>query len=489
MAVAAEQFDPVAQYQLVDAIPELAYARDIERSDAYRVLNQRKVNHQHGAELFDLPLQIDALSTAHIVLEAAERHGESSPEHLEKLKGHELNCRRLVAEWYRKKKPEHFPDVRHVFDEETEDFFSHGLSASQMTYNALTPIPDDPEEEVRRINERVEDATPRIARALGGITLGATVIRTISECTNKAIADYAEDIALKKPHRGYGGYVPEIEKLMIRDIKLDTKTKDRFEEQIGLPGIYITHAIIQETLKHRGLHVEHMDKTQLHGAQILAGDDLMEFVAQLDKVASEQWCTEIFMGEVVAQNTIKDYAGFRQEAKLRQDYLEDMTQTVASFVLDLARDNVDRRQAPAMVEDFVKMLLLEIGKTDQEVAVQMFDERTALGLQKVAYLERSGQYEQAFELMQEVQKAAPGGGYCGGASCGLESVNTWNTEGKELAKKLNAKPGDAIVRDKVRACKCGRLGVVYAYNSRKVNKYCQGCSAYESKVSISTKEA
>jgi hypothetical protein len=488
MAVAAECWAPestATTYRFVDSIPEVALERELVRNSAHALLETRR--HQHATE--HAPLPIDALSTADEVLRTLRQFGAESDEHKERSAALRLDCQRLVAEWYRKKKPEYFPPVRHIFDEDKQEFFSHGLSIRQMTENALVPLANDPEEEARRINERVEDATPQILRRLGKIAIGEESIVTFSECTDKAVTDYTNDMRAGRPHAGYNGYVPEIEKIMIRMIRPDSVSNDRFEEQIGIPGTYITHDIIQDALKRRGIDATQLDKTGLHGAQLLVRDDLMEFVRLLDDEASEQWCTPVFMGEAVHDLTdtpeafVKDYEGFRGEALARQAELADQVDTVANFVLNLAEEQADRRRAPALVEDFVKKLLLDLAKHDQSVAEQMFDGKTAAGLQQVMRLERQGDYEKAFTLMQTIEKAAPGGGYCSGGSCGLESVDVNSDDGKALASKLGASNGDTIVKDKERACKCGSKSIVYAFNNKKVNKLCQNCGAFESKVS------
>jgi hypothetical protein len=376
--------------------------------------------------------------------------------------------------------------VRHVFNEDKEEFFSHGLSIRQMTENALTPMTDNAEEESRRINERVEDATPHIVRKLGSIALGDVAIRTISECTDKAIEDYAYDMQYNRPHGGYNGYVPEIQKVMIRDIRLDPTSNDRFEEQIGLPGTYFTHEVIQEALVKRDADVRFMDKTQLHGAQLLVKDDLLDFVKLLDETAREQWCNEnIFMGEEVEPGHPKNYHTFRQEALIRQEGLKDMAEVTAQFVLELAVEATDRRKAPAHVEEFVKRQLLAIAKHDVVIAEQMFDKQTADSLQHIGTLEAAGMFEEAQRLMLDVEKTAPGGGFCGAGSCGLESVSLNTQEGKDLMGKLKVKAGDTVLKDTERKCKCGSKSIVYAFNKYKVNKFCQSCGSFESKITKS----
>lgn len=468
-------------YQLIDDIPEVREARLAERSAAEILLEQRREDYQLTGELTYEP--VDALSTAQNVLTVRSIYGKNSEQYDESYTGLLLDCQRLVGEWYRKKKPEYFAPVRHVFDESKEEFFSHGLSIRQMTENALTPIADNPEEEARRINERVEDATPQIVRNLGKIALGIQAIRTISECTDKAVEDYTLDQQLGRKHQGYNGYVPEIQKLMIRDIRLDPESSDRFEEQIGIPGTYITHEIVQMTLDRKGVHVSDKDKTALHGAQIIAGDDLMDFVAELDQVASEQWCTTVFMGEEVAPGHPKNYETFRQEALQRQEELKGWAETVALFVLDLAEHDFDKTKAPAHVEEFVKDILLNLAKKDQTIAQQMFDQQTADRLKAVVCLENQGRFAEAQLLWEETRDQAPGGGFCGAGSCGLEGVVSGSKEEAELRKKLNAESGDTIVKDKERACRCGKKSIVYAYNKNKVTKYCESCHAFESKVS------
>lgn len=480
MAVSAEA--PIKNYQFADAIPEVAAARHGIRVEAEAVMDARRLGIPDAAGEARL-LPIDALSTARAVHEAAEIYGEGSPLHVEKLAGLELDCQRLVAEWYRKLRPEWFPEARHYFDNDTQSFFSHGMSIRQMTTNALVPMPDNPEEEARRVNERVEDETPLIVRNLGGLALKGAKIRTISECTDWAQRQYAADRMTGAKHGGYGGYVPELDKLAVRDIRIDETTGDRFEQQVLLPGEYLGRSIIQMALGRRGLDAGQLDKTGLHGAQILAEDDLMDFVALLDSVASEEWCTNIFMGEEVAADFVKDYARFRREAISRQESQKDMARTVANFVWDLAADQVDPRKAPAMVEAFVKKMLLDLGKQNPTAAEDMFNKETAVGLQDVAQLEAAGRFAEARALMLEVEKAAPGGGYCGGGSCGIESFDENSSKGREIKDKLEAKSDETLVKDKERSCKsCSTRGsLYYAYSPTKVKKYCDSCGAREFK--------
>lgn len=483
MAVAAHETFESEQYIFVDQIEELRLARLDERIAAEDLLEERRETYEATGVLPYEP--VDALSTAYSVLDARWQYGEDSWQFEEKWEGLLLDCQRLIGEWYRKKRPEYFAPTRHIYNETEEEFFSHGLSIRQMTENALTPIADNPEEEARRVNERVEDATPQFIRGLGGIAIGDVAIRTISECTDKAVEDYTHDLGQGNKHRGYNGYVPEIEKIMIRDIRLDPFSKDRFEEQIGIPGTYITHEVVQTALARKGVEAAHMGKTELHGSQVLVKDDVLAFARLLDETAKEKWNLinkDIFMGEIVELDHPKDYAKFKQEALARQEELKDWAETIALFVLDLAEDDFDRKKAPSHVEEFVKAILLDMARKDNVVAEEIFDKDTAERLVRVNELESRGLYDAARLLLEETRQEAPGGGFCGAGSCGLEGV-TSNKEDQALRKKMGAEDGDILLKDKERACRCGKKSIVYALNKKGFIKFCEGCGASEKKTS------
>jgi hypothetical protein len=67
-------------------------------------------------------------------------------------------------------------------------------------------------------------------------------------------------------------------------------------------------------------------------------------------------------------------------------------------------------------------------------------------------------------------------------SCGLAPVDLSGEAGETLKKNLRAEADDKIIRDAVRACICGEKSIVYAYTLVKVNKYCESCGAFESKI-------
>jgi hypothetical protein len=451
-----------ASYMPVDAIPELAAARLIGRREAYEVIEQnRQLLRDGNFEAVSIP--VDALGTARRVAINRQLYGETSPEAAESFRGLELDSERLLAEGARKNTYEYFKPLRQVRNDKTGDYMSHGQSILIMTEKALTPVAE-PEELDRRINEYIEEVT---YKTIGGLALSeAVTVRTISECTDWAI----KSLELN-PKNSHGGYVPEIEKFMIRDVKFDSITRDRYEEQMGLSGKYITHEVITETLKRRGLKGDMSSKTKLQGTQMLVDDGLIEFVADLDRVASELHGQEIYLGEVLAAEQIRDYSRVCQEAEIRQHKLAPKPKELAEFIMGLELANTDEWLALGLVEARVKTILFDMVRVDHSLAAIVFDKATERGLQEVAYLQSIGQNSEAQSLLSKVENQAPAPGYCGAGSCGLESIGLGSDEAKKM-KELGLDSQGAL-KDTERSCPCGQKKVVYDLKSGK--KGCLAC--------------
>lgn len=449
-------------YISADSIPTLRAAREQERAASYELMAARAMQMDYG-EYAVAP--VDALSSGHRVLAAEATFGSNSVEHQLASKSLHKDCVRLLAEWRRKYKPESFEPIIHTRDHATGEFIADGRSTRTMNQDGLIPTAYA-EEDSRRVNENVEDFTSMHAHRLGGFTLGQTVrMRTISECTDWSIQLFEID------GKSRGGYVPEIEKLMIRDMDL-TDPNARAQEQLGLPGTYITHYVIQQALLRQNFDARDMDKTQLHGTQLFVGDDIFEFAALLDEVASEEWCTEIFMGEEVPKGTRKDYEAFRREAIARQELLDSDASMVADFVLELCESETDPSKALLYVEEFVKQLLITKSQDNLDITTEMFDDQTLRGLQEVQFLQQMGLLEQAQERLVDVVAQAPGGGFCGAGSCDLERARISGDEADKI-KELGFDPKDTLVDKGNRKCSCGKKTVVYDLKQKQ--KGCTTC--------------
>lgn len=454
-------------YLSVDFVPVLQEARQNARVEAWEILENNRQLLIDG-EFDAVPLPVDALGTAKRAVDAKIALGVDSETYESLHAGLVLDCRRLYAEAARKKTYEYFPPVRHEYHPGTGEYFSHGQSILAMTELGLSPISEQEERE-RRVNERVEEMT---YKTIGSIGLSQTVrVMTVSECT-----DWAIDAHARNSKGGFGGYVPEIEKLMIRDVVFDPVSNDRFEEQVGLSGKYITHEVVTAALGRRG-HATLTTKTEVHGTQLIHDDDLFEFVELLDTVAGEFYGEEIYMGEVLPPGRVRDYASVRSEAEARQVKLEHEAGELADFVLGLAESSVDRWAAVGMVEAHVKRRLINMADKDNSVAADIFDERTAKGLQEVAYLRSVGRMDDAQNRLLDVEAQAPEPGYCGAGSCGLDTVKSGSKE-DELAKELGFSDSKDLLRDKERKCKCGSKTILYDLKKRQ--KGCTSCKKTES---------
>jgi hypothetical protein len=450
-----------SNYAFLDSLPDFYTARQEAKLEAYSIVEKNRQYLRDG-EFHMVSMPVDALGTAKRVRNAAEIYGHNSEQYVDRFNGLVLDCGRLLSEAARKNTYEYFPLEKHEFNEEDQQYYSHGMQILAMTEAALTPVAE-PEEVERRVNERVEEISYGIGRTA---LVGSVKIRTVSECT-----DWAID-ALEGSSTSCGGYVPEIKKLMIRDVSYDGD--DRFQEQIGVSGVYITHEVILEALEIKGVEAATLSKTELHGAQFTAEDDLIEFVALLDEVASEYSGISIFLGEAVDEDLSKDYSTVRDDAVSRQKKLEEKSNELAYTVLNLEAENVDDWAAVGIVEAKVKSMLLQISKQDSSIAASAFDKNTEKGIQEVVYLQAMGRFEEASKKMQEVEDQAPAPGYCGAGSCGLESLSSKSDDGLK-AQEIGLDSSEGLIKDKERSCvKCHKKAVVY---DLKGKKGCVNCGA------------
>lgn len=470
MAAAAEQITYYSELS-----PVLVSVRAAARQQAHKSVEARR-EQLRNADYDAVPLPVDVLTSAQAVVAAGTEQGPDGPSTAERYAGLRLDCHRLLAEAARKNTYEYFPPLLQTFDSERGEYFSHGFSILDMTEAGLTPIAE-PEELERRVNERVEEATYQaigqlavLGRALAPETEPKAAarrrIRTISECPDWAIAAHQQ-----QSNGGYGGYVPEIQKFMIRDVVFDTATGDRYEEQVGLPGLHITHDVITEVLEARGVEAATtLTKTELHGLQLVADDELLDFVATLDKAASQRHGIPITMGEPAAE--LVNYQAIPAAARARQSALETQASRLADDILAMAVANVDRWAATGIVGQYVKDILFSIARTDSTQAAAMFDHRTARGLQEVSFLQQLGEYDQAQARLSQVEASAPAPSYCGAGSCGLEKISA--SDSKSSTMKEMGLDSSTSLKDTARRCpKCSKKEIVY--DLKKKVKGCTGC--------------
>ncbi len=491
------EYSPVSpEFQAAQFMPDLMEDREIARIEARAILEHNRQLLRDG-EFDAVPIPVDPLSTADLVIEAREKYGKGSIEHKTAEQALELDCHRLLLEAVRAKTWEYFPKSQQEYDPGTGYYYSHGYAIATIVDNGLSPV-SEAEEVDRRLNEAVEERT---YMSIGRRLLGNTVevnpvpeivnVATISPCTNWALQRYKDGKT-----DGFGGYVPSKDRRMIRNVRFDSTLGYREEDQIGASGDYWDDDVISDSLHILDSRLEgvDMDRTYVHGTQMVTNREIgvWDYAELFDILASKKHGVTIFMGELVEDGHPRDYEAAKLEAARRQAETLAASQSLAGDILVLAESGIDHWAANAFVEELVKKEMLTICEAEPEKAAEMFDEATVDGLKEVQRLISIGDDVAAQLLRKQVEFNAPRPEFCGAGSCGLESVDPNSAEGKELYKKVGAEEGDIVLRDVVRACdECGKKGgVIYAFVRRKedtqgkskVNKYCQNCEAFEHKM-------
>lgn len=456
----------------VDNIPEILFARVRAEQEARKILENNRQLLRDG-EFDRVPLPVDPLGTAHRVVAMKLEYGVASTEYQESFAGLLLDSTTLLSEAMRKNTSEVFEGTIQQFDPATEEYFSHGVAMTDITKNGLSPLARPEEIDIRKhdhVGERTNQVIP-IIKNLGHLALKETVtLRSISECPDWAIEAYESD-----SKASHGGYVPGIKKLMITDIRFN-ETDLREQQQVGLSGLYITHDVITTVLEQQGAIEagKNLTKTELHGKRFIdkSNTGILSFVEQLDIEASRRSNKTIFMGEVVDDDYGKDYDSTVVEAEERRRRLASKPLQLAEYLVSLEENQTDRWAAEALVDNFLKTMLLEVVRKDPSQAEGVFDKATAEGFIEVARLEGLGQFEEARAVQTAVEKAAPAVSFCGAGSCGLESVKALSDEAI-TARSLGL--GNELLHDTVRRCPNKDCKKKTVYYDKKGNKACTSC--------------
>lgn len=477
-----------------DSVTALSDVRIQSDQVSADILKSRMQSLREG-DVANVPYAVDSLSTAALAVDASEKYGTASAEYAEKRRGIVLDCERLLAEAHRKLSWEYFARERQVYDPERRSYMGYGRALIDIVTNGITPVAE-PEEQDCRIAERREEVTVRhigemLMKATGvlspeafpQVSLADELVKsvdstsstdrfvsvlTISECT-----DWAIDAYEKNPDGAFDGYAPPIEKLMVRVIHIDPTSGSRYEEQVGVSGLYINHKVINRALQMIGVIPKgrELTKTEVRGKQLIntSGGSALEMLALLDQLASEDSRQLIFMGEPVDASHLQDYDAVPDQAANRQIQQQSDAEVLADFVMELAANGTDSWAANALVGRFVTKQIFEAVKGKPQEAAIAFDAKTAAGVQEVSYLRSIGHMNQANYLEQVVEAKAPPAGFCGAGSCGIVGVDASSADG--LAAKalgLKAENGE-LLKDSERSCPdCNKMEVMYDSKGNKV---------------------
>ena len=480
MAVLAElqptlyepQFD--IGYSFVDQSPLLAGVRAAARSEAYEIIEQQRTQIRN-ANYASVSLDVDPLSSAQAVIEQRTIYGETSPAAEERFMGLQLDCARLLGEAARAKTYEYFEPMLQTLDPVSGDYFSNGYSLNKITQDGLSPVAV-PEELERRVNERVEEVTYRAIGQLAVLGLNLQPeevsseprrIRTISECP-----DWAHEALANG--RNTGGYVPEINKFIIRDVTFNADGS-RHEEQMALPGNLIDAHVIRDLLEAEGLAARQLSKLELQSRQFEVTDSLLDFVAKLDVIASQKLQQPIFMGEPAAESATNIiYQQIPAEAALRRDAMAQQATELAETLISLEQIGTDHHAANGLVANLVQQMLLDVAEADPEQATFSFNKEVVANFKAARVLHQQGRHDEAIALVAETKASAPPVSYCGAGSCGLEKGDVVGDKAKVM-KEMGLETSGSL-KDTERACpKCHKKEVVYDLKNKV--KACTNCKS------------
>lgn len=484
-------------------IPELNHTIQAADAESARIYESHMAGLRIG-EYAAIPLDSDAISSADRVLAAEQVYGTGSHQHEAALTGLYTNCQRYLAETWSKLGPEYFGKLEHVYDHDQQDYLSFNTPITPMIHRGITPLAEA-EEVPRRFMEnrenRVNNRVGELAMKAAGLVMvdasvpelalpmelrkGPLSSQTISECPDHIIERYDRDSAAGLK-RSYGGYAPQIKKLMLRDTSYEAKGSRRYVEQLSVSGEYITHEVVLCYLERKGAIPEgaRPDKTDILGLQVLTNDDggVLAMARELDVIASQVSGQTVFLGEAVAADHPRDYEAFPAEAAARQAKQIADAQELTRYSLELAINDIEPAIANKLIDELVERQMFAAAKLDITMAEVAFDKETADALRGMQAADNRGDFAKARELEERARKIAPPPEGCSGSACEIKTIDAKSDEGQELAKLLRAKPGDKIAKDESagRRCKCGGQ-LAYAYTLNRVNTACTACGAFKSK--------
>ncbi|MBC7582067.1 hypothetical protein H7097_04360 [Aeromicrobium sp.] len=458
----------------VDELPSIKAKRDIWDTDSHALVAERKELLNAG-EFSAVPYAFNVLSTAKKVLDSTPVPGKESTKYDRLKQGFYLDCHRHRDEARRRLTWEYFAEVEQPFDEQHDSFMYGDYVLKDVVDNGLSPVgSEEVGLDVLIANRREEYTSAEIAK-LGRLMLDHAGV----EFTSKQLTMVTISQVKNSPQT------------MIWAHRFDPQQNRRFHEQVGFTKEYITHDVITEFIKQKGVISPSDSPSEVDVLDIqslsLDGDGVLDVVQSLDTIASATSGKNIFMGEEVAADFAKDYSAVPAESAKRQLGNEEQVDELMTEILRLAEARTDDWLANSLIDTFVTNMLLDGVKNDPAAARNIFGPDTAFTIQRSINERQRGNYELADQLIVQARSEAPVATVCTGGSCGLVEVNLLSTDASK-ARELGL--GSGLLKDTVRKCKnpgCGAKNILY---DDKGNKACTTCGSKQikGKVTITTKQ-
>ncbi len=471
----AEQLDFYPQTELqtryvdiidLDNINLLADSKIFFQKKAQNILNEREQKLVFG-QGNDVPLAINVLSTVQKYL-----YEDNSSKKESYYQAIEQDSSRLLLEAMRKNSWEYYPPVYEEYDLTKNDLKANEIYLNEVLVNGLSPWAHK-EEQAIRIQEFIEHQINLEIINLLPEDDSEVILLSIKECPDYVIDEYNNTNDLEN---SYGGYVPEVEKMVIQLTKLSKNGASI--EQIGLPGKNINHhTIIQFLNEKQILCNSDLSKMELRQKQFIIRNPsitILDIVAQLDEYSSQKLAKNVFLGEVIKAREEKNYSKAVEQSISRQKTIETKVKNISHFLIDLCEQELDPIVAENELIKYLKKILFEHVLEHNDQAKTIFDERTAHNISIINNLIIDQKNDQALSLIKSTFRSAPRVGFCGAGSCGLIAINQFSQEAK-VVHGLGLK--GEVIKDTVRVCVfCGKKNIFYDSGG---NKACASCKSSE----------
>ncbi len=412
--------DEIEGFRSVEELDELKLVRPRAESVAWdRIAESTEAGRKRRFE--EVNYVIEANNDAHRYLDSLAQFGPNDPRTIADRQVLRDNCQKAVHEAARKWSWELFEPFTQDYGVDQKAFKAGSRLMRDAVYDGLTHLTPRQQQEIS-VREFVENATHDMLPFLP-IKTGDWLLTISPSATHKDAKEM--------------GYVPSIDKFMIREVRLVESGDDeggvqKEVRQIAVPGTYITLDIINEFLMSTGVVDYALERHEMVGQQIIVDgektSDLIEVLKVLDDMAGGTYIGEQAEGE-------RDYESIEAQAEERQAKLEYLTDELFEYSIELALNNADPFRAKDMIKGRIDQEFKQISRHDPEFARECYDDVTADLFQRALEYEYKEMHELAQEARAFADEQAPPLLICEAGSCNLKDALYLSQEVQDARKK------------------------------------------------------
>ena len=463
-------------YQIIDleTQPEACFIHSYYLQEAKEILfsNHQKAENDDPQIANSTPLPINVLSVSdRIVL---EENGAVNNFSLREALF--LDSLRLVAEVRNKLSPRYFSSNFQYYDPEKKDLFSNSRSLTEISENGLSSFCEPEEQQIRVLDYVDNMMNIELVEKCRQDNSNITLLR-VKECPDYVIDKYQKS---KDENDTYNGYVPQIKKFVLQRDRISSEGV--ISDHFALPGTLIDTEVISEALNKLSGQDSYQELSALElraKSFVISSDEesFIEFVKLLDDLASKKHNQNIFMGEVVPEESDKDYSQFINRCQEQDQENIALANNVSDFLLSESRQKNDPIISEVRLNKYLSKKTFELFKHDTIQIARIFGVQVATNLEAINHQFQTTKNKATFDgAMKVLADSLPPVLFCGAGSCGLIGIASGSNLDKTLSK-LGLK-GEKL-GDTIRKCpNCGKKTVYY---DAFANKACTHCGITEIK--------